>query len=260
MAGLFAWAFLPKCSCSFTEVCTYENNKGWRYVWYANGALVFVMSVLRLTVIRLKETPKFLISQGKDAEVVETLQGIARTYNRPCSLTLERLEACGVSDVQQTAHARSRFSLKEVFVHLRGLFATRRLGLSTALIWFSWTLIGLAYPLYHVFLPSYLATRGARFGEQSQSILWRNYAITNLCSIPGPMLAGFMCATPLGRKYTMAIGAIVAMAFFFAYTQVRNNAENLGFNCAINFCLVSGDVVFGIENLAQSSECFPESF
>lgn len=29
------------------------------------------------------------------------------------------------------------------------------------------------------------------------------------------------------------------MAFFFAYTQVRNNDENLGFTAAISFCLVS---------------------
>jgi len=27
------------------------------------------------------------------------------------------------------------------------------------------------------------------------------------------------------------------MAFFFAYTQVRTNAQNLGFTCAISFCL-----------------------
>ena len=27
------------------------------------------------------------------------------------------------------------------------------------------------------------------------------------------------------------------MVFFFAYTQVRTGAENLGFNCAISFCL-----------------------
>ena len=27
------------------------------------------------------------------------------------------------------------------------------------------------------------------------------------------------------------------VAFFFAYTQVRTAAQNLGFNCAITFCL-----------------------
>ena len=36
----------------------------------------------------------------------------------------------------------------------------------------------------------------------------------------------------------MVIGALVTMAFFFAYTEVKSNAQNLGFTCAISFCLV----------------------
>lgn len=104
IAGLFAWAFLPNYSCDAPPaVCTYDNNKGWRYVWYSCGALVFVMSIARLTVIRLRETPKFLVGEGKDAEVVETLQFIAHKYHRTCSLTLERMEACGVSEESNAA-------------------------------------------------------------------------------------------------------------------------------------------------------------
>ncbi len=30
---------------------------------------------------------------------------------------------------------------------------------------------------------------------------------------------------------------MLLVAFFFAYTQVRTAAQNLGFNCAISFCL-----------------------
>lgn len=205
VAGLFAWAFLPNFSCATAATCTYDNNKGWRYVWYANGTLVFVMSILRITVIHLKETPKFLVGQGKDEEVVQTLQFIATKYNRPCSLTLERMEACGVTGQNGITHAKKRFSFGEVWIHVKGLFATRRLALSTSLIWFSWLLIGLAYPLYNVFLPTYLATRGAEFGVTSQYITWRNYAIANVCSIPSPILAGYMCKSRLfwGRRGTM---------------------------------------------------------
>jgi hypothetical protein len=36
---------------------------GWRYLMYTMGAMIFVMSLLRITVIRLKETPKFLLGQ-----------------------------------------------------------------------------------------------------------------------------------------------------------------------------------------------------
>jgi MFS family permease len=144
-----------------------------------------------------------------------------------------------------TSHSKLKTLPKEIGMHCRGLFATRRMGLSTSLIWFSWLLIGLAYPLYNVFLPTYLATRGAQFGEQSQSIYWRNYAIANLCSIPSPILAGFMCRSRFfwGRRGTMIIGALITMAFFFAYTQVRNNAQNLAFTCCISFFLVCSHLV-----------------
>jgi MFS family permease len=113
------------------------------------------------------------------------------------------------------------------------------MGLSTTLVWFSWLLIGLAYPLYNVFLPTYLASRGAKVGGGSPYIIWRNYAINNTCSIFGPVLAGFMCRSPWfwGRRGTMIIGALVTMIFFFCYTQVRTASQNVGFTCAISFCL-----------------------
>ena len=157
VAGLFAWAFMPNFSCDpeAGEECNWDTNPGWRYVWFASGALVFVMSIARVTVLRLRETPKFLVGEGRDAEVVDTMQYIASKYHRTCSLTLERMEACGQTGGvlpagrrgSVSAHASKKFSLREVGMHLRGLFATKRMGLSTSLIWFSWLLIGLAYPL-----------------------------------------------------------------------------------------------------------------
>lgn len=161
---------------------------GWRYVWFSLGSLVLLMSILRITVIRLKETPKYLLGQGEDEKVVETLQWMAKKYKRPCSLTLEQLSVCG--DISTSRGKKGKISLSEMMIHLRGLFLTRKMALSTSLIWLSWTLIGLAYPLYNVFLPQYLQTRGAQFGELSEYIYWRNYAIVNVCGIWGPVLAG----------------------------------------------------------------------
>lgn len=245
VAGLFAWAYLPNFSCPGPEDCHYGNNKGWRYIWYTSGALVFVMSILRITVIRLRETPKFLLGEGKDEEVVDTLQFIATKYNRNCSLTIEQLRACGITGQAQggrrasLSHAQSKWSPVEIWVHLKGLFVTKRIGLSTSLIWFSWLLIGLAYPLYNVFLPTYLSSRGADTGDDRPSTVWRNYTLSNFSSIWGPFLAGWMCSQKIfwGRRGTMIVGALVTMVFFFCYTQVRTPAENVGFTCAISFCL-----------------------
>ncbi len=144
-------------NCKTVDTCTRSNNMGWRYVMFTSGALVFAMSIARITVIRLMETPKYLLGTGEDARLVETLHGLADKYNRTCSLTVEKLEACGVV---QSAHSTSRFSVAETLVHLRGLFSTRLIAISTLMIWLSWTLIGLAYPLFYVFLRSVVSPFG----------------------------------------------------------------------------------------------------
>lgn len=123
---LFCWQILSR-------------DQGWRYIWYGNGALVFVCSILRVTVIRLKETPKYHLTKGQDEEVVKTFQHISQKYNRPCSLTLEALEACGTI---QSTYGKNRYSFGEFWAHIRGLFVTRKLAISTVMIWFSWLLIG----------------------------------------------------------------------------------------------------------------------
>ncbi|KAL4903999.1 hypothetical protein BDW74DRAFT_31446 [Aspergillus multicolor] len=242
IAGLIAWGFMPNFSCADAASCTYDNNQGWRYVWYTSGALVFALSILRVTVVRLQETPKFLVSEGKDEKVVAVLQEIAAKYGRSCSLTIEQLRAIGETRARTSGNNRRCFhviSISELGFHLRGLYATKKMGLSTTLVWLSWLLIGLAYPLFNVFLPKYLASRGAEFGEDSPYITWRNYAITNMCGIFGPILAGFMCRLRWcwGRRGTMIFGALITMVFFFCYTQVRTAAQNVAFTCIINFCL-----------------------
>lgn len=127
---------------------------GWRLVYFTAGAIVFVMSLSRVLVVRLKETPKYLLGQGRDADVVDNVQGLAKRYNRPCDLTLEQLQAYG--DIV-SSETKQRPALHVLMHHIKGLLATRRLALSTLMVWFSWTLIGLAYPLFYVFLPCVLS-------------------------------------------------------------------------------------------------------
>ncbi|KAJ5161381.1 hypothetical protein N7492_006773 [Penicillium capsulatum] len=256
IAGLFAWAFIPNYSCSDADHCTRANNQGWRYVWFTSGAFVFVLSILRVTIIRLEETPKFLLAEGKDEDAVRVLQNIARKHDRPCSLTVERLAACGSTRTPTTTGtglSQRLISPWEVVFHLKGLYATRKMSLSTTLVWVSWLLIGLAYPLYNAFLPTYLKSRGASFGETSAYITWRNYVINNTCGIL--VLAGLMCRSPWfwGRRGTMIIGAVVTMVFLFCYTQVRTAGQNLGFTCAISFCL---NIYYGTL-YAYTPEVFP---
>lgn len=181
---------------------------GWRYVYYTGGGLVLLMSLLRVTVVRFHETPKYLICSGEDEKAVKILHDIAQKYGRQCDLTLEQLTRHG--QVRGT-QARTASPIGEVWSHLKGLFATKKLGFSTSLVWLSWTIMGLCYPLFYVFLPSYLASRGAQFGQLSVSVTWRNYTLAQVSAIFGPVLAAYMCRVSfIGRKRTMAVGALLS--------------------------------------------------
>lgn len=141
---------------------------------------------------------------------MKLFQPLSKQYKKPCDLTIEQLEHHGTIIGTSTR----RFSFSEVMAHYRGLFATRKLGYSTTLVWLSWTLVGIVYPLYYVSLPGYLASRGAEFGQTSAFITWRNTVITQVCAIPGPLIAGAMCRLKIfGRKYTMVIGALITSTY-----------------------------------------------
>ncbi|CAF1574170.1 unnamed protein product [Adineta ricciae] len=235
IAGLVAWPFLANYSCKADEVCTNANNSGWRYTFYTLGSFVFLLSLLRMLVIRLKESPKWLLSQNRDEEVVKIIGEIAHSAGKQNPLTIEQLQEIGPIT---TLSDFKKYDLTVIFHHIKGLFPNAKVTYSTLLNIASWALIGLAYPLYNVFLPYYLQSRGATMGDGSTYTTYRDYAIVNVCSIFGPIIAGGLVEVRfLGRRYTMVIGALLTMTFLFLYTIVRTPAQNLAFSCVISVCL-----------------------
>jgi hypothetical protein len=107
--GLAAY-FIPTYSCSpnFSELeplpscsavklgmdcCGKDgNNMGWRYLLYCVGAITTVSWVLRTLVFRFHESPKFLLTKGRDDQAVEVLQHISKFNGRECTITLEDFE------------------------------------------------------------------------------------------------------------------------------------------------------------------------
>lgn len=119
-------------SCAAKSInCARADNQGWRYLYFTAGGTVLVMSLLRVTIIRFHETPKFSLCQNKDEQVVTTLGGIAEKYRPPFGLIVEQLEQCGEVS---TSHARRKASFSELAVHYRELFQTRILTISTLLV------------------------------------------------------------------------------------------------------------------------------
>ena len=95
VASLVAWPFMANFSCERAENCTNANNSGWRYTFYTLGGFVLLLSILRMIVIRLKESPKWLLSQNRDVEVVKVIEDIARAAGKQSPLTIEELNALG---------------------------------------------------------------------------------------------------------------------------------------------------------------------
>ncbi|KAL4882093.1 major facilitator superfamily domain-containing protein [Aspergillus karnatakaensis] len=234
ITGLLAWAYMSNFSCApeaTVAECTRSDNMGWRYLHFTCGGLVLVLSIARLIAIRMQETPKWLASQNRDEELYQVLLELAQKYNRPFSLTLEDLKTEG--QVRNTD--KSVWSALRLRSHFSGLFSTRKLAYSTVMIIINWLLIGTVSPLYSVFLPYYLQSRGADTGDNSNYTTWRNYAINQVAGLGGPIIAALLVELRLiGRRRTLAIGAAITTALQFRYTQITTPAQNLGVSAAIS--------------------------
>ncbi|KAK6202542.1 inorganic phosphate transporter [Scheffersomyces amazonensis] len=255
---LIAYAFLPNNSCSSADDCPSHKNRGWRYVFYVNGAIVLVLAILRVTVVRLQETPKFLVSNNRDADAVQVLQSIALKYNRKCSLTLDQLTECGT--IESNDDYRNHFSLKGTWEltksHLKTLFQTKKTTRSTILLFISWFFLGIAYPLYSSFLLMYLKSRGVSISPTTYE-QYRDNLISNAASIGGPIIAGLLLyyVPKLGRRGVLFIGGITTMAFLFGYTAVKTEAQNVGLASAV-YCALY--IYYGVI-YAYTPEVMPSS-
>lgn len=177
---------------------------GWRYFVLAIGIITLVMFCIRFFVFHLFESPKFLLSRGRQAEAVAVVHGLAHRNGAKTWLTEDILDAVveeggegegeegeeeGYPSSRHDHHQRPTrdhllsssgphsLSTKSVLkarlanfsgARLRPLFSTRKLGLATSLIWFCWATIGMGYPLFNAFLPQYLSHNNNNNNSSSQ--------------------------------------------------------------------------------------------
>lgn len=179
------------------------------------------------------------MSKGQDEQAVIVVHDVARRNGKSSEITIEELKACeppGYVVRTDAATAAKRWLEKVNLSHIRPLFATRRLGLSTSLIMAIWALIGLAYPLYNAFIPYINATRGADFGDGSTYITYRNSLIISVLGVPGALLGAYLVELPhFGRKGTLSLSTILTGVFLYASTTARTSDQLLGWNCAFRY-------------------------
>jgi MFS family permease len=263
IASLLAWAYIPNFSCpASTPVgqCSKSDNMGWRYLILTLGAITFVMFISRFFLFHLYESPKFLLSRGRQAEAVATVYGIAHCNKTHTWLTEDILNHIGgdqevtgedikLSNIEIIKRSISRFSL----ARFRIIFQDKKLGITTLLLWFQWTTIGMAYPLFNAFLPQYLQNSGGEV-ENDVSTVYRNYAITAIVGVPGSFLACYAVDLKfLGRKGTMAIATAITGVFVFLFTISSDSDFQLAFTCLEAFFQ---NIMYGVL-YAYTPEVFP---
>ncbi|KAI1043191.1 hypothetical protein LB505_006143 [Fusarium chuoi] len=236
---LIAWPLLGNYTCEQDTVCRRKDNMGWRYFTITVGGLTLLMFLARFVLFKIYESPKYLMSKGRDEEAVRVVHTVAKKNGKTSTLSLEDLKACepeGYVAQTDTSAALRRYLEKVDLSHVKALFVTRKLGLSTGLIMSVWALIGLGYPLYNAFIPYIQATKGADFGDGSTYLTYRNSLIIAVLGVPGALLGGWLVELPrLGRKGTLSLSTILTGVFLYCSTTATTSDALLGWQCAFNF-------------------------
>ncbi|KAJ4348012.1 uncharacterized protein N0V89_009384 [Didymosphaeria variabile] len=263
---------LPSCKAvgAGEACCTVSSNMGWRYEVIILGCVTLFIFFLRFFVFNFYESPKFLLSRGREAEAIEVLHKIAK-FNRalPPTLTLDMFAAIDETDSNvsvvptggpqtraQTAKNVGRGFVKE-FARLKGVFANR-------LQLFIFILLAIAYMgdywsfnLASSFLPIILLRNNVSDGRGSVSDTYQQYIIIYAPGIIGALLALVSVQMPLvGRKWSLVFSAVCQGLAMAMYTQVENTAGYVGLN-ALEYIM---QTYFNAVLYASAPELFDTSY
>jgi MFS family permease len=240
IATLVAWPLLGNLTCQEGEVCTRHKNMGWRYFVIVMGGISLIEFAIRFGFFTIYESPKYVMGKGDDEAAVRIVHEVARRNGKTSNLSIEDLKACETQfggTVQTDAAAALKRKLEKLnFTHVKALFANRKLAFSTGTIMVVWGFIGLGYPLYNAFIPYIQATKGAKFGDGSTYITYRNSLIIASLGVPGALLGGALVEIPkFGRKGALSISTVLTGVFLYASTTALSSNALLGWQCAFNF-------------------------
>lgn len=84
-------ADLQACSLVADGVacCTRSSNDGWRNLMFTLGGITLGVFFLRFFLFSFRESPKFLLTRGRDEEAVDVIQSIAKFNHTTSSLSLD---------------------------------------------------------------------------------------------------------------------------------------------------------------------------
>lgn len=229
----------PRDAC-----CTVSSNMGWRYNVIVLGAMTLIIFFLRYFVFKFHESPKFLLSRGREEEAIAVLHRIAKFNKAPApTLTLEMFraidEADGVADTPEVPANRTRAEKNKAVFKSFGTELARLKGVFTnKLSCFIFVLLGITYMgdywsfnLAGNFLPIILLRNNVSTGRGTVSDTYKQYVIIYTPGILGAILALVSVQMPLvGRKWSLVFSAVCQGLSMAMYTQVYTTAGYVGLN------------------------------
>ena len=111
---------------------------GWRYYCFTTGGLALFLWAVRLA-MPLLESPRYLVGKCKDEEAVRVVQKLAKINGKTCDLSIEQLliverDYKKSSEERELPEMKGLRYFKVAFRHIKGLFATPRMAISTTLV------------------------------------------------------------------------------------------------------------------------------
>ncbi|KAK8224750.1 major facilitator superfamily domain-containing protein [Phyllosticta capitalensis] len=252
LAAAFALPLMTEFACPANATerrCHYVMNMGWRYTWWTLGTITLFLCLLRFC-CHLHETPKYLLAQGRDAEVVKTVRSLAVYSGKRTWLNMTHLrkieedledsarevpETGGFVALQQSLHAFTPTWVKALLAPEHNARSTTLLLVAISV------LLGLALPLFDAFISRYLlAARSLTVAQDfaaANAWTYKIYMFQALCALPGPLAAGLLIETrPLGRRRVAALASALAGVFLFVYAgAARSLGGVVAFSCVAAF-------------------------
>jgi hypothetical protein len=238
-------AGLPSCQAvaEGAACCRVEDNMGWRYSIIIVGAMTLVIFFLRYFVFTFHESPKFLLSRGREQEAIDVLHRIA-TFNR---LPMPTLTVQHFREIEQAETTLSGTTLnadidpvegeilsgaahaKQVTIraltsvsHLKALFTNKLQAFIFVLFAITYAGDYWSFNLAGAFLPIVLLQNNVSTGRGTVVETYRQYIYIALPGILGAGLALLSVSLPLfGRKWSLVMSAAVQGLSMALYTQVR---------------------------------------
>ena len=234
---------------------------------FAIGALTMTIFIMRFVLFRFQESPKFLLSQGRDEEVIRVLQYVARFNGQTSYLTLDMLQCESTDqssldslDQAESAESPSRPIFREGIKKPRRSWREKmktemaRYGLlfsgwnMTRLTLLTWIIYAFDYWGFTIagesadgvcyqrlksigsYLPTILKRKNSAIHIGIRQT-YRDYIIIYSFGIPAVVLgAALVHSSRLGRKWTMVISSALMGVSLFLFSAVNTEASNIGLN------------------------------